>query len=471
MEPTLPKIDLTGITDPELADQLTQILNVVEWQAQQIRKLTTALEIANAEIARLKGQPKKPQFASSAKSSISVTGLLEEKSDKKQWKKRAKDVPIDQQVTVIEEDVCECGSHKFRNIRTTTKIVQGMQIKRNNIAYHGGSKQCSTCGKVYKPAFPSETKGVSFDSTIQTLMSHLKFEGRFSHRLLHRFFRGFGVQISYGEITTMLKRNSEKLAPIVKHLRAVGIQQSQYLQSDATGTKRRLKSGEIIKQHMNVLGNKFLSLFKITRRYNALEMNKLLGLEGQKKQLVSDDGSPNNACKSKGQQLCLVHEIRLYNKLFPYFTGYQTLQGKILLQLRTFYHLAKTYGSDPPITATKENREAIERLFARITTQETGYADLDKQLRLTKKKREKLLFFLDHPELPIHNNQCEQDLREYVIIRKISGATNSRSGDRSIERHLSVIQTAKKQGLPVFQTLHGLLTGQLSPSILTVKSV
>jgi len=110
-------------------------------------------------------------------------------------------------------------------------------------------------------------------------------------------------------------------------------------------------------------------------------------------------------------------------------------------------------------------------MFDAITQQVTGYADLDKQLRLTLKKREKLLFFLDHPYIPIHNNLCEQGVREAVIIRKISGPTKSTEGDRSIERHLSVIQTAKKQGLPVFETLHGLLTGQLSPTILTVKSV
>jgi hypothetical protein len=232
-----------------------------------------------------------------------------------------------------------------------------------------------------------------------------------------------------------------------------------------------LRTGEVLNQHLNVLGHKFLSIFKITRKYNAMEMNKLIGVNGRKKPLVSDDGSPNNACKCKGQQLCLVHEIRLYKKIFPYFTQYQALQKQILFQWRELYHLAKQYGVDPPKTATPKKREEIEKLFDQITGQTTGHAGIDKQLTLSKKKRDKLLFFLDHPFLPIHNNRCELDLREAVIIRKISGPTKSVAGDRSIERHLSVIQTAKKQGLPVFQTLHGLLTGQLSPAILTVKTV
>ena len=117
----------------------------------------------------------------------------------------------------------------------------------------------------------------------------------------------------------------------------------------------------MISQYINVLGHKFLSIFKITRKYNATEMNNLLGKEGQKKPLVSDDGSPNNACRCKGLQLCWVHEIRLYKKLFPYFNGYQALHTQILLQLRKFYHLAKQYGSDPPKTATPARAASLDK--------------------------------------------------------------------------------------------------------------
>ena len=453
--------DFASISDTLLRQE---ILNFFENQANQIAQLTKALELANQEIARLKGQPKKPHFSSSNQSSISVTGLLK---DKRNWKKKAKDVPVDQHVKVPEQEVCECGSKKFRFLRTKTKVVQGMIIKRNNIAYHGREKQCVNCGKIYKSSFP---KG-SFDSTLQALMSQLKFDGRFSHLLTYRFLRGFNIQISYGEITEIIRHNSNKLLPALNHLKTKGVSQSSFLQSDATGAKRRLKNGKVINQHLNFLGHKLLSIFKITGKYNALEMNKLLGVNGRKKLLVSDDGSPNNACTCKGLQLCLVHEIRLYKKLFPFLTPHQKLQQKILFEWRQFYHLAKEYGSDPPETATLTKREEIENMFDRITQQMTGYNDLDKQLRLSLKKKPKLLYFLDHPEVPIQNNESELSLREGVIMREISGPTKSVAGDRSIERHLSVIQTIKKQGLPVFETLHGLLTGQLSPAILTLKIV
>lgn len=453
--------DFAGITDRHLR---RQILNFSESRVKQITQLTKALEPANREIAYLKGQPKKPHFASSNTSSTSITNLLR---GKKNWNKKAKEVPTDQHIKTAEQEVCVCGSPRFRSLRTKTKIVRGMIVKRNNIAYHGREKQCLNCGRVYKSDLPEG----SFDDSIRTLMSRLKFDGRFSHLLIHRFLTGFNIQISYGGITEIIKHNSAKLLSSLDHLKTKGVSQSSFVQSDATGARRRLKDGKVINRYLNFLGTRFLGIFKITGKYNASEMNKLPGVQGRKKPLVSDDGSPDNACTCGGLQLCLVHEIRLYKKLFPFFNPHQELQKQILFQWRQFYHPAKEYGSGPPRTATLKKREQPENVFDRITQQVTGYDDPDKQLRLSLKKKPKLLYFLNHPEVPIQNNQSGLSLREAVIMRKISGPTKSAAGDRSIERHLSVIQTIKKQGLPVFETLHGLLTGQLSPAVLTLKTV
>lgn len=183
---------------------------------------------------------------------------------------------------------------------------------------------------------------------------------------------------------------------------------------------------------------------------------------------MSDDASPNGRkLKVKKKQLCWIHEDRHYLKLTPRLKIHKEKLQVVITQLLNFYHLAKAYKENP----TGDGKNKLRSTFDTITKQKTGYEALDHQLLLTRRKRDRLLLFLDYPFLPIHNNQCEQDLREAVIIRKISGETKSLAGDRSIERHLSVIQTARKQGLNVFQTLRGLLTGRLSPAILTAKTV
>src|SRR6266404_2306958 len=322
----------------------------------------------------------------------------------------------------------------------------------------------------YKCHLPKELQGRSFSPELSSFLSFWKYGCRVTQPLMLRTLAGMGIQISSGQVSNLILENGKKLKLADQQLRAVGIAKSKYLQSDASGAKRKEKeTGEIKNQYVQVISNQLLSIFSITKYYNAKTLNRLLTKKGRKKPFVSDDGSPNGeSLNVKIKQLCWIHEIRHYQKLFPFFNNHQEIQKDILQQWRTFYHQAKHYSEAPPIAQYKQ-KEQINELFDQITSQTTGYDLVDKQLKLTLKKKERLLAFLDHPELPIHNNQCESDIRPFVIIRKISGATKSYAGDKSLARHLSVIKTAQKQGLDVFQTLHGLLTGQLSPAILTAN--
>jgi hypothetical protein len=465
----LPDVNIDAIASLDEAKQiLKQVLNSFEQLFQLYQQQDKEIIELKQEIARLTQQPKKPQFSRTQKSSFSATKLLKRKD--KQWhKSERKPIEIDQYVQLPEVDTCVCGSTEFETINTTTKVVQGLLIKRNNTSYHGRKKKCKSCGKIFTAKLLLEIKGLSFDNSTRSLISFLKFACRFTHPLLYNFLTEFGLDISYGQLTEILHKNSGKLHPAYTHLRTVGIKQSSYIQSDATGTKRKqLATNNIINQHLHFLGNKLLSVFKITKRYNANVMNGLLGKQGRRKPYVSDDASPNREkLKNKKKQLCWIHEDRHYLKLCPRLKLHREKLQMVITQLLEFYHLAKEYGDNP----TFDTKKKLRNMFDTITNQETGYEALDKQLHLTKRKRGRLLLFLDYPYVPIQNNQCEQDLREFVIIRKISGETKSLAGDRSIERHMSVIQTARKQGLSVFETLHGLLTGTLTPAVLTVKSV
>lgn len=471
MKLSLPDIDPAKITSLTEAKEAILLLmnsfnNLIQVYVQAEEKIARL----EKEIAALKGQPKKPQFAQKQKghTTQSIRKLLKEKGVWHKTSKRGK-IPIDREVQLSEVEQCVCGSHEFRTLRWTQRIVQGLLIKRDNVLYRGRKKQCISCGRKYASSEPKEIQGKTFNSQLQTLISYLKFFARVTEPLLYRMINGFGVLISTGQINAIALANSDKLQPAYQELRTVGIAKSRYEQTDATGAKRKLKNGKIINQYVHVVSNTLLSVFTITRKYTIQTVNDVLGRNGRKKPFVSDDGSPNgDGCKCPIKQLCWVHEIRHYQKLFPFFTGQKYWQKRILLQWRTFYHLAKYYAEAPP-EEQKKQRKQIEKMFDMITVQSTGYDVLDKQLCITRKKRTRLLTFLDHPYLPIHNNQCELDLRSFVIIRKISGGTKSLAGDKSIARHLSIIQTAQKQGFDVYKILDGLLTGTLTPSVLTAN--
>lgn len=461
----LPVIELEDITT------LSKALNVIEQLLQTQRLLLEELQKVQEALNRFKGQAGKPAFPSDnrQKQSSSITGLLKEE---KPWHKSSKKgkMPIDREESLAEVDTCSCGSTTFTTIRTTKKIVQGIMFKRDTVVYRGRVKQCTDCGKRYRSILPLALRGISFSPQLSSFLSFWHYGCRVTLPLLLRTMDGIGIQISSGQVSNLLLQNGNKLAPADHQLRTAGIRNSPHLQSDASGAKRReKKTGKIRNQYVQVISNKLLSIFSITRYYNAKTLNRLLTKAGRQKLFVSDDGSPNGeSCGCKGKQLCWVHEIRHYKKLFPFLNPYRQLQQETLTRWSNFYHLAKHYAQSPPEKMQKK-KEQIRKLFDQITQQVTGYDLLDKQLRLTRKKKDRLLLFLDHPELPIHNNQCEQDLRQFVIIRKISGGTKSFRGDKSLARHLSVIQTAQKQGLDVYQTLHELLTGQLAPAVLTAN--
>ena len=79
--------------------------------------------------------------------------------------------------------------------------------------------------------------------------------------------------------------------------------------------------------------------------------------------------------------------------------------------------------------------------------------------RLHKNKSE-LLMVLDHPELPLHNNLSEGDIREYVKRRKISGSTRSDLGRRCRDTFASLKKTCRKLGVSFWSFLNNRVSGE-----------
>ena len=66
--------------------------------------------------------------------------------------------------------------------------------------------------------------------------------------------------------------------------------------------------------------------------------------------------------------------------------------------------------------------------FDRIFKRRTGFATLDRLLARLHANKAELLMVLDRPEIPLHTNGSENDIRCHVTKRKISGGTRSDTG-------------------------------------------
>ena len=72
--------------------------------------------------------------------------------------------------------------------------------------------------------------------------------------------------------------------------------------------------------------------------------------------------------------------------------------------------------------------------------------------RLHRRKGE-LLAVLEYPDLPLHTNAAENDLRAYVTRRKISAGTRSQEGREARDALLSLMKTAAKHGFSFWDYL------------------
>ena len=70
-----------------------------------------------------------------------------------------------------------------------------------------------------------------------------------------------------------------------------------------------------------------------------------------------------------------------------------------------------------------------------------------------KAQKSELLLVLERPDIPLHTNGSENDIRCQVTKRKISGGTRSDLGRDCRDAFLGLMKTCAKQGIRFWQYL------------------
>ena len=89
----------------------------------------------------------------------------------------------------------------------------------------------------------------------------------------------------------------------------------------------------------------------------------------------------------------------------------------------------------------------ITKRFDELCKTKTEYCSLNQVLKRLYNNKDELLLVLERPDIPLHNNLSERDIREYVKRRKISGSTRSDEGRRCRDTFASLKKTALKMGV------------------------
>src|SRR5919199_608450 len=147
--------------------------------------------------------------------------------------------------------------------------------------------------------------------------------------------------------------------------------------------------------------------------------------------------------------LCWVHAERQVHRLDTFTDQQHAAQQWMRALIWWFYADLKAYRRAPD----RRRRSSLRQRFDRIFRRRTGFATLDRVLQRLHAHKEKLLAVLDRPEIPLHTNSSERDLRPQVIKRKISGGTRSDAGRDCRDAFLGLLKTCRKLGLSFWDYL------------------
>jgi hypothetical protein len=162
--------------------------------------------------------------------------------------------------------------------------------------------------------------------------------------------------------------------------------------------------------------------------------------------IVSDDAGQF----AVGQHaLCWVHAERLVHKLDTFTDHQRVAQQRVRSLIWQLYADLKDYRTAP----TPWRRDQLRARFDYIFCRRTGFVSLDRLLERLHANRAELLAVLDHPDIPLHTNGSENDIRCQVTKRKVSGGTRSDLGRDCRDAFLGLAKTCAKLGVAFWDYL------------------
>lgn len=159
--------------------------------------------------------------------------------------------------------------------------------------------------------------------------------------------------------------------------------------------------------------------------------------------------------------LCWVHAERLVHKLDAFTDLQRAAQQHMRKLIWSFYADLRLYRANPG----NNRRLALRARFDRIFRRRTGFVTLDRLLKRLHANKAALLMVLQRPDIPLHTNGSENDIRCQVIRRKVSAGTRSDDGRDCRDAFLGLAKTCAKHGVAFWDYLGSRLSVPGQPLI------
>ena len=482
----------------------------LQQQGQMLDELKEELQRLKDEIAHLKGHKSKPKIRPSAlehgRSEKPSKGKSRPGSKKR---KKKKTLEIHDTKCISAPDV-PSGS-TFKGYLEYT--VQDIEIRPHNTRYLIERWETPE-GSFLRGVLPVSVQGGHFGPTLVSYILYQYNQCHVTQPLLLEALHEWGIDISAGQIDRLLTQDNASFHAEKAGLLSVGLSVSNYIHVDDTGARHQGKNGYCThigndlfawfestpsKSRINFLqllragyedyvldeeAMEYLESSALPRcvlpllrsdtpqhfadasawqaHLDALEITPprhrqlategaLLGsvlFHGVPKSLVivSDDAGQFNLLE---HALCWVHAERTIDQIIPYGEAPRQAIQETRTQIWQLYKDLKAYKQHP----TEEDKTALAAQFDTICTTPTCSIPLNLALQRLHANKAELLLVLERPEIPLHNNLSERDIREYVKRRKISGSTRSEKGREARDTFISLKKTCRKLGISFWKYL------------------
>lgn len=500
-------IDINKIDEQSKTPLVLELIHAIEELRQENRQLRD-------EIARLKQHKGKPKIPPSRLGKDPDEKGKEKNTNEKRpgsaKRSKTKDLIIHDTIPIAPDDI-PAGSTLERYDEW---IVQGLKIELHNVCYR---LECwrAPDGTMLKGRLPDDVDGQHFDATLRSFILHQHHHGHVTQPLIWEQLRDFGVDISSGQVNRILTEDKDVFHREKDDLLRVGLDVSNYINVDDTGARHAGRNGFCThigndlfawfestqsKSRINFLellqaGYREYSITDDALEYiqrqsfpkpltallaadtgqsfdgqtNWLGYLRKLGIEDKRHVRIATEGGLIGGILNHGfsmdtaiisddagqfnvflHALCWIHAERTIHKIIPCSEQEKAAIEDIRDRIWQLYRYLAFYKKVPD----DEKKAAAERSFDEIFSSQTCSNVLNDALRRLANNKKELLLVLERPDIPLHNNLSERDIREYVKKRKISGGTRSEAGRRCRDTFTSLKKTCRKNGISFMAYIH-----------------
>ena len=429
-------IDLGKIPEEQKTPLVMELLHSVQQMAEQIEQL-------REEVARLKEHKSKPKIPPSQ-----LEKDPKEKQKKKARKKRpgsakrskTKQLTIHETISVPPKEIPPGSTRAGYN----DWIVQGLRIELHNVCYR---LECwiTPDGKLIKGELPDSVDG-HFDAMLRSFILQQYNHGHVTQPLIREELVDFGVDISKGQVSRILTEQKEDFHIEKEGVLCAGLEVSGYINVDDTGARHAGKNG-----YCTHIGNDLFAWFESTASKSRINFLALLATDSDQHFETEEDWKKhlNQLAVTKDRHVRIATEAALLGSVLHHGFSKELVilsddagQFNILLHALCWIHAERTIHKLVPCS------EVLNAALSRVAN-----------------NKEELLVVLDRPDIPLHNNLSEGDIREYVKKRKISGSTRSDAGRRCRDTFTSLKKTCRKLGLSFWDYLYDRVSkaGKITP--------